>query len=256
MKRCTATMNLCLDIGNTRTKAAIFTPSGKLKHLLTYEGLPNVTQMKEVIAKYDITHAILSSVAADNTSLHEVLQNNTQQFIHFSHQTPLPVTNAYQTQQTLGNDRLAAVIGAYSKYPQHSLLVIDAGTCITYDFLDTSGTYCGGGISPGIRIKCKALHTFTGRLPLIDVTPQEIEAVELVGSNTRNSILSGVILGTIAEIDGIIDRYKQKYEPLLVLLTGGDAIFFENRLKSKIFACPNLVPEGLNKILLYNAGKI
>lgn len=249
-------MNLCLDVGNTRTKAAIFTSSGQLKHLLTYNGWPDAAQLKEVITKHGITHAILSSVAADNTSLNEVLQNNTKQFIYFSHQTPLPVTNAYQTPQTLGNDRLAAVIGAYGKYPQHNLLVIDAGTCITYDFLDIAGTYYGGGISPGIRIKCKALHTFTGRLPFIDINPMEIEAVDLVGNNTRNSILSGVILGTIAEIDGIIDRYKQKYEPLLVLLTGGDAIFFENRLKSKIFACPNLVPEGLNKILLYNAGKI
>ncbi|OWY21283.1 type III pantothenate kinase [Sphingobacteriales bacterium UPWRP_1] len=249
-------MNLCLDIGNTRTKAAVFNAAGQLQTLQVYTGKPTRRQISRLIQAQKITQAILSAVATYNNSLNDTLQNHTRHFIHFSHQTPVPVKNAYQTPATLGLDRLAAVVGAQHRFPQTNLLVIDAGTCITYDFLDAGGTYHGGGISPGIATKFKALHTFTGRLPLITVQPAETANIPLVGNNTQNSILSGVIWGTIAEVAGIVHQYRQQFDPLKILFTGGDAIFFENRLKSKIFACPNLVPEGLNKILLYNAGKM
>lgn len=248
--------NLCLDVGNTRTKAAVFNAAGQLQTLQTFDGKPKQGQVLQLLKDCHITRAILSSVAANNQLLTKTLQNHTRYFINLTHETPVPINNAYQTPQTLGKDRLAAVVGAQERFAGNNVLVIDAGTCITYDYLDAGGTYHGGGISPGITTKFKALHTFTGRLPLIMVQPNQTSNLPLVGNNTQNAILSGVIWGTIAEVEGIIHQYRLQFDPLTVLFTGGDAIFFENRLKSKIFACPNLVPEGLNKILLFNAGKI
>ncbi len=248
-------MNLCLDIGNTRTKAAVFGEQNQMLQHLTYTGLPTPDEIIQLIEQYHIINAIVSSVGTHHLALIESIKENIF-LVLLSSQTPIPITNAYQTPQTLGNDRLAAVVGAHDKFPQTDLLVIDAGTCITYDYINANGSYLGGAISPGISIKFKALHTFTQQLPFIDININEIDFPALVGNNTYNSILSGVIVNTISEIDGTIERYKQEYNIHKVILTGGDTFFFENRLKNRIFACPNLVPEGLNKILQYNVGNI
>jgi type III pantothenate kinase len=162
--------------------------------------------------------------------------------------TNIPVTNFYKTPDTLGKDRLAGIVAAHSLYVKENVLVIDAGTCITYDLITTKGEYYGGSISPGLNMRFKALHTFTEKLPLVSLLNFE----ELIGTDTNTSILSGVINGLIAETDAIIERYKELYSALKIIICGGDAQFLVDRLKNSIFAVPELVLIGLNEILDYN----
>jgi len=249
MKKHTITnTKLCLDLGNTRIKAAIF-EGDKLNSLQIYETL-NAKKLKQLVQHHQIQHSIISSVRNHPPYFKELLQS-CDTFIELSHLTPIPIQNSYGTPQTLGKDRLAAAIGAVALHPNSNLLVIDAGTCITFDFIDQEHVYHGGSISMGIDMRFKALHTFTDQLPLIE--RQSIS--NLIGNNTRQSILNGVIGGTIAELDGFIEQYCSQYAPLTILITGGDARFFDTKLKSEIFACPNLVLLGLNKILDYNVAK-
>jgi type III pantothenate kinase len=239
-------MNLCIDIGNTQSKVAVFNGQQELQYLARHQHL-DVSLLAHYINSYSIKNSILSSVANHAPSLESYLQAHTN-FIRLTHTTPIPIHNHYATPSTLGRDRIAAVIGGYSIYPNSALLVIDAGTCITYDYLNHKREYKGGGISPGMHIKFKALHTFTSQLPLI----QTNQIGELIGNTTSNAIISGVMWGTVAEVDGIIERYKVLNANLKVLVTGGDALFFDAKLKNKIFVLPNLVLQGLNKILIYN----
>ncbi len=164
--------------------------------------------------------------------------------------TKVPLINRYKTPETLGKDRLALAVGAVTKFPGENILAIDAGTTITYEFITNNNEYLGGAISPGIKMRFKALNNFTGKLPLIT----EIETDHLIGHDTKTSIQSGVLNGVIKEIDGIIDEYKNRFGALKVLVTGGDYIYFVKKLKNSIFATPNLVLEGLNKILIFNEG--
>jgi type III pantothenate kinase len=165
-----------------------------------------------------------------------------------SHKIKVPFTNDYLTPETLGYDRIALVSAAASQFPDKNVLVIDVGTCITYDFLNSEGHYKGGSISPGIDMRYKALNHFTEKLPLLDAnTPQS-----LTGNSTQTSIHSGVINGVAFEIDGIIDAYKQENQDLTVILTGGNAHFLRDRLKNTIFANPNFLLEGLNFLLEQN----
>jgi type III pantothenate kinase len=156
----------------------------------------------------------------------------------------------YATPTTLGVDRIAGVCGAKHMSPKTNVLVIDAGTCITYDFLDRDGNFLGGGISPGLMMRFNAVHNFTARLPLVPL----VEIAPLIGDSTETCIQSGVINGLIEELGGIISLYRQKFEGLAVILSGGDARFFENKLKGSIFAVPELVLSGLNSILIHNVG--
>jgi type III pantothenate kinase len=149
-------------------------------------------------------------------------------------------------------DRLAAVVGANYFFPEQDCLVIDAGTCITFDYIDRNKKYFGGSISPGLTMKFKALHTFTGRLPLVEQTEKNAEQVPLVGQNTVACLQSGVLNGTLAEVDGMIAAYLKQSPDLITVMCGGDAPFFETNLKARIFAVPDLVLIGLNRILNYN----
>ena len=243
-------MNLCLDIGNTRTKAAFF-DDGMLKEVIIFEQLIPENRLIGLLQKNEIENAILSSVKNHPPVLEEILDKNTHFFIKLSHEMPLPIQILYATPKTLGRDRIAVVVAGHHLFPQHPVLVIDAGTCITYDFITETGNYKGGGIAPGIAMKFKALHTFTDRLPLIELNSY----FPLIGCTTEESILSGVVMGTIAEMDGIIDRYRHIYPNLMVLITGGAGIFFETHVKNKIFAFPNLLLQGLHQILNYNVSK-
>jgi len=162
---------------------------------------------------------------------------------------PLPINNRYKTPETLGVDRIAAVCGALEIFPNRNCLVIDAGTAITYDFMDCDKNYWGGAISPGIAMRFKALHTLTERLPLIGAT----ENFQLTGDSTETSIQSGVLYGVIGEMDGFISKYLNLHPDLGVVLTGGDTFFFENNLKQPIFAARELVLSGLNRILQHHA---
>jgi type III pantothenate kinase len=166
----------------------------------------------------------------------------------FSQNTSLPIINKYRTPETLGKDRLAGVVGAQHLLPACDILVIDAGTAITYDFITSSGEFIGGSISPGIAMRYKALNTYTDRLPLLNY----YDNAKLIGDDTSTSIFSGVLNGAVAEMEGIIQQYREVYPGIKIILTGGDHNYFDKRLKIKTFAAPNLVLEGLNLILDFN----
>ena len=242
-------MYLIIDLGNTNKKLALFS-KGRLK---TIKNLPDISlsSVRSFVKEYPgITHCILSSVINYPSSVRNFLKNQFF-FLELDEHTPLPLHNHYRTPETLGKDRLAAAAGGYLRFGNAPVLIINAGSCITFDFVTSRGEYLGGSISPGIRMRLKALHTFTGKLPLISGKNR----ANLTGTTTRESILSGVINGTLAEVEGIIAQYLQKYRKLKVILSGGDLKYFDKRLKIKTFAVPNIVIEGLFKILELNAGK-
>lgn len=236
-------MNLVVDHGNSAAKVGIFDHQTLMeKHtLLTVEAL------QHFLVKSTAENIIISSVKKDVALVASWATQASKKFI-LHHTLPLPINNLYATPETLGMDRLAGVSGAHQLFPLQHCLVIDAGTCITYDFLDREGNYHGGGISPGLKMRFQAVHTFTAKLPL--VSPKE--NVNLIGSTTELSIQSGVVNGLLTETEGIIHQYRNKFKDLRVILCGGDASFFENQLKASIFASPELVLIGLNSILIYN----
>jgi type III pantothenate kinase len=162
-----------------------------------------------------------------------------------THETPLPIKNLYATPQTLGCDRLAAVVGAAHLYPNQNLLVIDAGTAITYELLSAKGEYLGGNISPGISLRFKALHHYTGKLPLCE----RADSYAPVGTDTQSAIAAGVLNGVLYEVQANVEQFSLKIPNLIAILTGGDADFFANRLKKPIFVVCDLVLIGLNRIL-------
>ncbi len=241
-------VQLVIDFGNTRVKAAIFNKH-ELIELATSENI-SIEQLAALAQRFNIRNCIVSTVTDIPIKITSYLEKHFN-FIELQHTTPIPVTNLYKTPETLGKDRLAAVVGAYFRFPETNCLVIDAGTCITVDFIDSQGNYHGGSISPGINLRFKALHTFTSRLPLIHLKNFD----GLTGQTTEESILAGVLSGTISELRCTIQTYRDLYPSLQVVATGGDTIFFETKLKSNIFAAPNLVLEGLNEILNFNAVK-
>ena len=236
-------MNLVVDSGNSAAKVGIFDHE-RLVEKLTFAEL---SDLQLFLKKADYRFVIISSVKEDVESLSACASKAERVFV-LNKQLPLPVNNLYATPDTLGMDRLAGVCGANKLFPGSPSLVIDAGTCITYDFIDANGNYHGGSISPGLNMRFRAVHTFTAKLPLVSVKKD----AALIGKSTESSIQSGVVNGLLAEVEGIIDRYAQKFPGLRVILCGGDAGFFENQLKASIFASPELVLVGLNSILIHN----
>ncbi|MFZ6009266.1 MAG: type III pantothenate kinase [Bacteroidota bacterium] len=236
-------MNIVVDYGNSAAKVGIFDHQ-TLTSRLTF----NVAEELRVFLEMSTAeNLIVSSVSVDTKLVTDWAQSAKKKFI-LEPTLPLPVKILYATPATLGVDRIAAVCGAQQQFPLQHCLVIDAGTCLTYDFLDKHSNYHGGAISPGLNMRFQALHTFTARLPLISPAAN----VGLVGDSTESSIQSGVINGIIAEMDGIIEQYAKKFDNLRVILCGGDTRFFENKLKASIFASPELVLSGLNSILIHN----
>jgi type III pantothenate kinase len=238
-------LNLVVDIGNTRIKTALY-QGNTLVDLSIHNPYESIFSA-DFIEKS--TNIIVSSVLND---VDEVISKlaKLKPCQLFTDQTKIPIQNKYQSISSLGSDRIAASIGAYYLYPNKNILVIDAGTCIKYNFTNSNNEYLGGGISPGIAMKFKALHQFTSKLPLID---RNLEEAALIGRDTASSISSGVLNGTCSEIDGIINSYKEKYPDLICILTGGDSIYLANHLKNSIFTHPNLILKGLNDILNYNS---
>ena len=236
-------MNLVIDSGNSAAKVGIF------NHELLVEKFtfPVLDDLRSFVARAECENLIVSSVKADVAQVMSWAVNARKKFV-LNKQLSLPIVNRYASPDTLGMDRLAGVCGAFQLFPGVPCLVIDAGTCITYDFIDHDAHYYGGGISPGLIMRFQAVHTFTAKLPLV---PAKRDA-KLIGDTTESSIQSGVINGLLAEIDGIIRLYKEKFPRLQVILCGGDAGFFENQLKASIFASPELVLFGLNSILIHN----
>ena len=169
-----------------------------------------------------------------------------------SSELKLPIQNLYKTPSTLGADRLAVSVGAVALFPNQNNLVIDMGTCITLDFVNSNNEYLGGVIMPGISMKFKALHTFTDKLPLLSVSNSNSVDFCIVGDDTLSSIISGVIGGTILELEGFVSRYIEKFGKMNIIFTGGDAIYFEKRVNFPNFADSSLLLVGLNKILNTN----
>jgi type III pantothenate kinase len=239
-------MNLVLDIGNTRVKAALFQQDTLLAHTNFSLGEPDA--LHRFIFEKKPSRLIISSVIAELPLFLEELQQNIHT-IPFTSESLLPFLNKYKSASTLGSDRLAAAAGAWKRFPRQNVLVIDSGTCIKYNFLNAAGEYLGGGISPGIDMRFRALHAFTGRLPQMEA---DYTRDNLIGMNTQDSILSGVMNGAFEEVSGFIKCYETQYPGIITVLTGGNHQFFENRLKNRIFALPQIILEGLNEILEYN----
>ena len=244
-------ITLLIDIGNTRTKIALYNHGV----IMIRVPLEKITTKDIQLIKDEypgIKGAILSTVRERQADLAEALQEAFPLFIELDHSTPTPIENCYETPKSLGLDRLAAAIGANSMYPDTNLLVIDAGTAITYEVINSKNQYLGGNISPGLNTRFKSLHEFTGKLPLIKAGEEE----EFFGKNTEQAIRLGVQQGIINEIDGVITHFNKSYPDNKVILTGGDANFFVNKLKNSIFVEFDLIEKGLNRILEYNAQSI
>ncbi len=240
-------MQLVIDFGNTLQKLALFQGN----ELLEVKSFHNITAKEfqgYVEAHPALDGAILSSVINFPEQIRSFLEK-LPHFIELEANTALPVKNLYLSPETLGHDRIAVSVAAAGLFPGRNILVIDAGTCITYDLVNKQNEYLGGAISPGINMRFKAMHTFTGKLPLVE--PEEFS--QLIGKNTRESLLSGVMNGIIAETEGIVSRYRENFDDLIVIFTGGDHKILYNKLKSNIFAVPDLLLKGLKIILDYNA---
>jgi len=238
-------MDLVVDIGNTSVKAALFENNGIHKVLRADDAFDDLSLK---LKSYDIERMIVSSTR-DNVQEVGAFWSDRFPVIVQDHMLPLPIQIAYKTPETLGKDRVAACVGARFLHPQGPLLSIDIGTCITYDILTADDEYLGGSISPGIELRYRAMHEFTAALPLVD----HREVNHPYGYDTTTSLSTGVILGITEEIEGRISRYEAIFPELKTILTGGDARYFVNHVKKKIFANQNLVLIGLHKILKYNS---
>lgn len=240
-------MNLVIDAGNTFVKLAVF-KANSIIHNEQFELSELLIRIKNLFDTYPtIKKAIVSSVGSLSESDLKLVKLFCK--VHLvSHTSKVPFKNSYATPNTLGVDRIALATAAFYYNPKGNTLVIDAGTCITYDLVNDYGEYLGGAISPGIQMRYKALHQQTSKLPLLE----PVAGVNLIGNSTDSSIHSGVINGVVGEINELIDQYNQRFKDLTVILTGGDALFLSKRTKNTIFANPKFLLEGLNYLLEYN----
>ena len=247
---------LALDLGNTALKYGVFTAAG----LQASGGLTQPGELSELWQRHQPAQAILASVASEAEAqpwlhaLRDVLGRVLPLRPGF---TPVPLHNAYATPRTLGADRLAGAVGAAYLRPSQPTLVVDAGTALKLDFISADGTYHGGSIGPGLRMRLRALHTFTGRLPLLEL-PEPTAPVQLIGDSTASSLLSGVLNGAAAEVNGLAADYRRRYPGLGLVLTGGDAAYLQPHLAPAlglIFVVPELVLIGLDRILRYNVDR-
>jgi type III pantothenate kinase len=230
-----------IDLGNTFGKMAIYENGREIAF-----SRGRTSQLLKDLKKVKTSALIVCSVTLNSEELRTKFKDF-ERVLFLNKNTPIPVLNGYATPDTLGYDRLAAAVGAHFRFPEDNCLIIDMGTALKMDYIDNKGVFKGGYISPGLQMRFKALHTFTKKLPLLEAE----EIPELIGNTTESCIKSGVINGMAAEINGIISRYLSKNE-LRVLISGGDAGFFESQIKYPTFAASNLVLEGLYRILIHN----
>lgn len=237
---------LAIDFGNTLIKIGLLV-NDELMEVIEFKDL-SVKQLKKIIEEFKIQTAIISSVTGKSKSI-EVEIKKIIPTIILSEKTSVPVINLYQEKKKLGKDRLVGAVAGSKMFPKKSVLIINCGTCIIYDFVNVKGEYLGGSISPGLEMRLNALHTFTSKLPKIKKAVPE----KFIGSTTQQSILTGVVFGISKEIDGMINEYKMDYKGLKVIVSGGDSSMFVPHLKNKIFAVPQIVLRGLYQILKFNA---
>ena len=240
-------MIVVLDFGNTNQKAAIY-DGEQLIRLDQYDRL-DLPLLKDILEEFpQIREGIVSSVVHCPQSIKKYLKNRLSFFIELTSRTPVPLINRYKTPGSLGKDRLACAVAASCLFKGTPSLVINAGTCITYDLVNAKNEYLGGAISPGIRMRLKAMHTFTGKLPLVHLR----DPGSVIGSDTRDSMLSGAVNGAVAEVRSMIQQYRKLEPNLQVILSGGDMEYLDKLLKIRTFAFPNIVMVGLKHILEYN----
>ena len=240
-----AMTTLCFDFGNTRLKCAVFEDRQFKELLVLQNDLPET--MEQLISRYHPDRVILSSVIDHNLESEKLLAYKTV-FHKLSHESQYPITTPVGKPSTIGADRLAMVVGAIDLYPKQHNLVIGLGSCITFNFVNKYQQFLGGSISPGLEMRLKSLQHYTAKLPLVEADWN----FPLVGYDTETNILSGVVLGMVKEIEGVIDLYREKYVNFNVHLTGGDTPFFGPLLKKEIFADPYLIYKGLYAISEYN----
>lgn len=241
-------MNLIFDVGNTATKMALYEGNEKITSFRTRQF--SCEKLQEIFSDYSerINRAIVSTVRNTPEYIIDMATLGIPYVHVLSHHTKLPFKNEYETPETLGSDRIAAVAGAFHMYPGRNVLIIDAGTTVTYDYL-AGKSYLGGNISPGLSMRFKALHKFTGKLPL----GSTLEKYSSPGKNTLEAITAGVIDGLICEINEYIRMFEEKNIDSMVVFTGGDSGYLKDRISHKINYQPDLVLTGLNYILEYNA---
>ncbi len=232
---------ICFDFGNTRLKAAIF--KGNLLEKLELLENSSPQSIQKILDQYQPSKTLLSSVIHHDKAI-ESLLSNFGSFHLLGPQTKLNFTTPVGKPETIGADRLGLVAAAVDQFPNQHNLVISLGSCITYNFVNNRGQFLGGSISPGMQMRFKSMNDLTALLPLIEPAP----SFGLVGYDTKTNLLSGVVLGMAAEIDGIIGAYEAKYSKFNALLTGGDLSYFVPHLKRRIFADQNLIYKGLYAI--------
>jgi len=241
-------LNLVIDIGNTLLKVAVFKNN---LLIVSVEFKDNFKlNIESVLDKYPITHSILSNVSNVNEELNYLLSIKTKQIL-FNESIKIPFTNSYSSISTLGKDRIALVSAASNKFSNENVLIIDLGSCITYDFKNLKNHYLGGSISPGIHMRYKSLNDHTANLPLLNLK----NITNFVGKSTEESIHYGVVNGIIHEVNGIISQYKNEFKEIRIILTGGDSKFLLKKIKNTIFAHSNFLLVGLNFLVESNKKK-
>ncbi|MBQ8386556.1 MAG: type III pantothenate kinase [Paludibacteraceae bacterium] len=242
-------MNLCIDQGNSRTKIALFKKDGRIVKNLLYKSFTSA-DVERLFSLYPITQSIVSSVANMEPAVINALNRLSKKFVLFDHLTPLPIKNCYQTPETLGHDRIAAAVGAAHLCPGQNLLIVDAGSAVTYDFVSAEQGYLGGNIAPGIKMRLTVLHQMTKKLPQVEVEQNAL--TPLFGKNTKEAIAAGVVRGVVFEVKGYMRALSEQGIDFVAFATGGHAPYILNGVKDGMRHEPNLVLIGLNKILEYN----
>ena len=242
--------SLCIDWGNTLVKAGIFV-NDRLVEVKAFTEDDAMSSLSEMIEFHKPGYCILCSVAFNPQGLEDMLCDKIPNYIKLDGKTPLPIMNAYST-DSLGNDRIPLAVAANMTFPGMNNLVISVGTCITYNFIQKTGIFRGGAISPGLRMRLKAMHAFTDKLPEVKLEGDLV----LLGYDTESGMRSGAAYGVAAEIDGMVADFSSQYSDFNAVLTGGDAPFFASKVKSKIFADPEFLLKGLNLILKHNVPQL
>ncbi|MFI3281921.1 MAG: type III pantothenate kinase [Rikenellaceae bacterium] len=240
-------MNLIIDIGNSRVKVAVVEGQRIIDYAATDDYDENI--VKNFAQKYDISRSIVSSTRGVQSGVVDSVRGIVGHCLFFDTELKIPLSVQYSTPHTLGRDRLAAAVGAREMFAEGDMLIVDFGTAITIDLVTRDGGFEGGSISVGLMLRFRALHDFTASLPFCEPSFDELD----IARSTHDAVVQGVMNGVCYEIEGYISRYLQKYDKLSVIFVGGDAKFFEKRIKNTIFVDRELLFRGLSRILDYNA---
>ncbi len=240
-------VNICIDWGNTNVKAAIFN-NDTIQKQFTFSAEDAMGKVTDIMNQYQPVKAIICSVVKQSGEVESLVRSKINSTVVLDANTNLPIYNGYLSADTLGPDRLALVCAAHALHPGKNNLVISAGTCVTYNFVTKNKMFRGGAISPGLQMRLNAMHSFTGKLPQVDMEGELI----MLGYDTATCMRSGAAYGIAFEIDGMVNEYAATQPDFNAILTGGDAPFFASKIKSKIFADPDLLLKGLNLILNHN----